>query len=46
VIAYLRHGRLLLDLRTVAPEDDEPLVGAVRRALGAGDDARPGRGGS
>jgi L-seryl-tRNA(Ser) seleniumtransferase len=35
VIGYLRHGRLLLDLRTVAPEDDELLLGAVRRALGA-----------
>ena len=33
VIGYLRHGRLLLDLRTVAPEDDEELLGAVRRAL-------------
>jgi L-seryl-tRNA(Ser) seleniumtransferase len=35
VVGYLRHGRLLLDLRTVAPEDDEALVGAVRRALAA-----------
>ncbi len=34
VIGYLHHGRLLLDLRTVAPEDDEQLLGAVRRALG------------
>jgi L-seryl-tRNA(Ser) seleniumtransferase len=33
VIGYLRHGRLLLDLRTVAPEDDEELLGAVRGAL-------------
>ncbi|HEY6324755.1 MAG TPA: L-seryl-tRNA(Sec) selenium transferase, partial [Thermoanaerobaculia bacterium] len=41
VIGYLHHGRLLLDLRTVAPEDDEPLVAAVRRALGAGGDGRP-----
>jgi L-seryl-tRNA(Ser) seleniumtransferase len=35
VVGYLRRGRLLLDLRTVAPEDDEALVGAVRRALAA-----------
>jgi len=35
VVGYLRHGRLLLDLRTVAPEDDEELVGAVGRALAA-----------
>jgi len=36
VIGYQHRGRLLLDLRTVAPEDDEELLGAVRRALGAG----------
>jgi L-seryl-tRNA(Ser) seleniumtransferase len=42
VIGYLRHGRLLLDLRTVAPEDDGLLAGAVRRALGDG--GRPGHG--
>ncbi len=35
VVGYLRRGRLVLDLRTVAPEDDEALVGAVRRALAA-----------
>jgi L-seryl-tRNA(Ser) seleniumtransferase len=33
VVGYLRAGRLLLDLRTVDPEDDEALVGAVRAAL-------------
>jgi L-seryl-tRNA(Ser) seleniumtransferase len=33
VVGYIRRGRLLLDLRTVAPEDDEALVAAVRRAL-------------
>ena len=33
VIGYLRQGRLLLDLRTVAAEDDETLVSAVRQAL-------------
>ncbi|HYG62890.1 MAG TPA: L-seryl-tRNA(Sec) selenium transferase, partial [Thermoanaerobaculia bacterium] len=33
VVGYIRRGRLLLDLRTVAPEDDEALVDAVRRAL-------------
>jgi len=42
VIGYLRHGRLVLDLRTVAPEDDEELFGAVRRALArAGASAPP-----
>jgi L-seryl-tRNA(Ser) seleniumtransferase len=37
VIGYLRHGRLLLDLRTVAPEDDEAMLAAVARALAARD---------
>jgi L-seryl-tRNA(Ser) seleniumtransferase len=32
VVAYLRRRRLLLDLRTVAPEDDEDLLAAVGRA--------------
>jgi len=32
VIGYLRQGRLILDLRTVAAEDDEALIGAVRTA--------------
>ena len=36
VVGYLRDGRLLLDLRTVDPEDDEALVGAVRAALAGG----------
>ena len=36
VVGYLREGRLLLDLRTVDPEDDEALVGAVRAALAEG----------
>jgi L-seryl-tRNA(Ser) seleniumtransferase len=35
VIGYLRQGRLLLDLRTVAPEDDGVLLDAVKRALAA-----------
>jgi L-seryl-tRNA(Ser) seleniumtransferase len=34
VVGYLRQGRLHLDLRTVAPEDDEALIAAVRQALG------------
>ena len=34
VAGYLRQGRLILDLRTVDPEDDELLVAAVRQALG------------
>jgi L-seryl-tRNA(Ser) seleniumtransferase len=33
VVAYLREDRVLLDLRTVDPEDDPELVAAVRRAL-------------
>ena len=35
VIGYLRQGRLLLDLRTVAAEDDDLLIAAVRAALRA-----------
>ena len=31
VVGYLRQGRLLLDLRTVAAEDDDLLIAAVRR---------------
>jgi L-seryl-tRNA(Ser) seleniumtransferase len=33
VAGYLRQDRLILDLRTVAPEDDAALTSAVRRAL-------------
>jgi len=33
VVGYLRQGRLLLDLRTVDPEDDEALIAAVQFAL-------------
>ena len=36
VVGYLREGRLVLDLRTVAPEDDGALVEALRRALAPG----------
>jgi L-seryl-tRNA(Ser) seleniumtransferase len=32
VVGHLQRGRLLLDLIAVAPEDDEQLLGAVRRA--------------
>jgi L-seryl-tRNA(Ser) seleniumtransferase len=32
VIAYQKEGRLVLDLRTVDPEDDHDLVAAVRVA--------------
>jgi len=35
VVAYLRRGRILLDLRTVAPEDDDALLAAAGRALAA-----------
>ncbi len=38
VIGYLRQGRLILDLRTVAEEDDEALIAAVRAARTAGTD--------
>lgn len=33
VVGYLRQGRLLLDLRTVDPEDDAALTSAVRTSL-------------
>ncbi|MEA2692374.1 MAG: L-seryl-tRNA(Ser) seleniumtransferase [Acidobacteriota bacterium] len=33
VVGYLREGRLLLDLRTVDPEDDVALVAAIVAAL-------------
>jgi L-seryl-tRNA(Ser) seleniumtransferase len=36
VVGYLREGRLVLDLRTVDPQDDPELLAAVRRALAAG----------
>jgi len=34
VVGYIREGRLILDLRTVDPEDDAVLAAAVRTALG------------
>jgi L-seryl-tRNA(Ser) seleniumtransferase len=33
VVGYLRQGRLMLDLRTVDPEDDPALIAAVRSAI-------------
>ena len=39
VVGYVRDGRLVLDLRTVDPADDETLAAAVFRALAAGADA-------
>ncbi len=36
VVGYLREGRLLLDLRTIAPADDALLIAAVRAALAVG----------
>jgi L-seryl-tRNA(Ser) seleniumtransferase len=33
VVGRLEHGAVLLDLRTVAPDDDAVLVAAVARAL-------------
>jgi len=35
VVAYQKEGRLILDLRTVDPEDDAALVAAVRTAASA-----------
>lgn len=35
VVGYLRAGRLLLDLRTVDPGDDDELLAAVARATGS-----------
>ncbi|MDP2952145.1 MAG: L-seryl-tRNA(Sec) selenium transferase, partial [Chloroflexota bacterium] len=34
VVARIERNRLLLDPRTVLPEEDKPLIGALRRALG------------
>ena len=36
VVGYLREGRLILDLRTVDPADDDALIGAARAALARG----------
>jgi len=33
VVGYLRQGRLILDLRTVASEDDDSLIAVVRSAI-------------
>lgn len=40
VVAYLRDGRLMLDLRTVVPVDDDALASAIEAARRAGEDAR------
>jgi L-seryl-tRNA(Ser) seleniumtransferase len=42
VVGYVRDGRLLLDLRTVAVQDDAALAAAVKAALTANDDPRRG----
>jgi L-seryl-tRNA(Ser) seleniumtransferase len=44
VVGYLSEGRLVLDLRTVAPDDDRALIAAVGAAASAADDgaAPPG----
>jgi hypothetical protein len=36
VIGRIEADRVILDLRTVAPEDDETLGGALRTALASG----------
>lgn len=33
VVGYIEKGRLWLDLKTVEPDDEEPLVNSLRRAL-------------
>jgi L-seryl-tRNA(Ser) seleniumtransferase len=38
VVGYVREGRVILDLRTVDPDDDADLVAAVVAAIGP---ARP-----
>lgn len=38
VVGYAREGRVIVDLRTVAPEDDEALLRAVRGARARGAD--------
>jgi hypothetical protein len=35
VVGRCQDGRLLLDLRSVSPEDDRALVGAIRAASAA-----------
>ena len=35
VVGYIKDGRLILDLRTVDPQDDEILIDAVRLARGS-----------
>ncbi|HZR99911.1 MAG TPA: L-seryl-tRNA(Sec) selenium transferase [Chloroflexota bacterium] len=41
VVARLERDRLLLDLRTILPEDDGALLDALRAALAPADDVRP-----
>ena len=36
VVARIDHDRLLIDLRTVAPSDDDVLVGVLTRVAEAG----------
>jgi L-seryl-tRNA(Ser) seleniumtransferase len=39
VVGRCQDGRLLLDLRSVSPDDDRALVGAIRAAAGASPDS-------
>ncbi|MFP3938931.1 MAG: hypothetical protein ACLF0P_01370, partial [Thermoanaerobaculia bacterium] len=43
VVGYVRDDRVILDLRTVDPGDDDDLFAAVRRAVTHGAPARGGR---
>jgi L-seryl-tRNA(Ser) seleniumtransferase len=36
IVGYIREGRLILDLRTVDPEDDAAMTTAVEAALASG----------
>jgi L-seryl-tRNA(Ser) seleniumtransferase len=45
VVGRVEHGQLLLDLRSVAPEDDDRLLAAILRAVGALSAPRGGLGG-
>ena len=41
VVGRLKKGKLLLDLRTVFPRQEEELIEAIRGACGGSDSAKP-----